>query len=85
MRNEIWQVREKEKYRRFYPVALDFFSDFLSTIKVSFPEEVTLNNFFTGLYSNILPFGVFGIPIIFIFSSFVRIGVYLIDKIPTKQ
>ena len=81
---------EKSKFKKFY-----FYGSVLWLLMLiifisgkhfidSYESHNSNMDFLDGLLSIVLTFGVFGIPIIFVISFFLRMAEYFIRKIPTK-
>lgn len=82
---------EKNKFKKFY-----FYGSVLWLLlliifftRKYFMESYESHNsnidFLDGLLSIVRTFGLFGIPIIFVLSFFLRIAEYFIRKIPTRH
>lgn len=82
---------EKKKFKKFYLYGSLFwlfitFLFFLGQYLINGYEPYSNHvEFFDGMLNMILIFGVFGIPIIFTLSLFVRLAEYLISRIGTNK
>jgi len=80
---------EKQKFRRFYLYGSILWLIILGAVGLgswinayAFPEKSYLLG---SILHTFLVFGVFGIPIIFILSLFIRLVAYIVDKIPNQK
>jgi len=78
---------EKEKFKKFYLYGSVFWLMLIIAFLLGKSFLAGHNNspdFFDGFLNIVLVSGIFGIPIIFLLSVFIRIAEYFINKIPAK-
>ena len=80
---------EKQKFRRFYIIGSLFWLFllliFIGGTWIIANGNIEKSDLSEGILHTILVFGIFGIPIIFILSLFIKLAAYIIDKIPKQK